>query len=863
MENDGRGSEAIILQSDRAGSRRLHIKSLFRLLPTCVLCVLSLVPTRVTQVSSASLFDLSQGPNASSVTRLWLDPPTPTPIPAPEEDSLEEHMRQAMSTAAEELGWDFTVESGSYGPEQAHAEVIRTVKPDGVCTSEQGSDLYFDTISVQSVSTEAPTATEASYPFPFHGYIATLEIIEGDPGTYAEIFRWSNGDGVWFQAESWSYCSQVRSPMEMDVMPMAEAIYEAAASVGLGQNVPEPEHALPKSTKPLFLPASGFDLVGHIGGEPHALSVTEHYAYVAAGPELSILEITPGGETQRIGYVVLPDIVEGILAAEDYVYVADGAAGVWLIDTASPEHPRPISAVRLPKQTRALALVKQRDSIYVASDTGIHRIDASAAPYVLRHTTTFSSPHPIVGLDIRGDTLFAAHIRTQLDVVRPGIQVFSIEAQGELRRLAELDMEGYSTDATIIAIEDTLYAAAGSAGLVVLDVGDPTAPTPIIFWPSEPGTANIRNIFLHGNTLLALDTMSGLVRFDVSDPTAPRILDVAPLNAAPVAAAADEGNAYILTEDGLEIISSTGQESSSFLLPAWADRVVCSDTEAFLADDDRILAVSLADPAEPVVTGSLAFPSKVWNITACGGEFSQTPDSLCAVTGDCQARDCTGQVFVVDISQPDTLQPQASVDTTGFGVALAAVEDMLYVAARHDGLWTYSLAPASLLEPAAFLSTAEFARNVAVNDNTVLIADRKGGLRLIDISNPTHPVELGSTLPPDETWCAASSEAIAVVGTRSFGLHTYDISNPNRIREMGVLDTPATVANLFLDPTSQQAYLAAWFDGLRRVDISDPSQPSETGFLLTPGSADDVDSNGEIICLADSRGGLFLLRDRH
>ncbi len=64
------------------------------------------------------------------------------------------------------------------------------------------------------------------------------------------------------------------------------------------------------------------------------------------------------------------------------------------------------------------------------------------------------------------------------------------------------------------------------------------------------------------------------------------------------------------------------------------------------------------------------------------------------------------------------------------------------------------------------------------------------------------------------------------------GLRVVDVSNPAQPREVGFYDTPGWAEGVAV--SGAYAYVADG-DGLRVVDVSNPAQPREVGFYDTPG----------------------------
>ena len=80
----------------------------------------------------------------------------------------------------------------------------------------------------------------------------------------------------------------------------------------------------------------------------------------------------------------------------------------------------------------------------------------------------------------------------------------------------------------------------------------------------------------------------------------------------------------------------------------------------------------------------------------------------------------------------------------------------------------------------------------------------------------------------------AEQEGLTVVGSYAYvtngshGLRVIDISNPAAPAEMGFCDTPGYAGAVAV--AGNYAYVADGFSGLRIIDISNPAAPVEAGF---------------------------------
>ena len=145
-------------------------------------------------------------------------------------------------------------------------------------------------------------------------------------------------------------------------------------------------------------------------------------------------------------------------------------------------------------------------------------------------------------------------------------------------------------------------------------------------------------------------------------------------------------------------------------------------------------------------------------------------------------------------------------------------------------------------------------RGVAVSGAYAYVANWAGGLRVIDVSNPSSPREVGAYDTPGDALGVAVSGAYAYVAAGS--LRVVDVSNPASPREVGAYDTPRWAYGVAV--SGPYAYVAA--GSLRVVDVSNPASPREVGYYDTPGFARGVAVSGAYAYVADEDGGLVILR---
>jgi hypothetical protein len=96
---------------------------------------------------------------------------------------------------------------------------------------------------------------------------------------------------------------------------------------------------------------------------------------------------------------------------------------------------------------------------------------------------------------------------------------------------------------------------------------------------------------------------------------------------------------------------------------------------------------------------------------------------------------------------------------------------------------------ASALITVGAVDTPSYAEAVEVLGDYAYVADSYAGLRVIDVSDPTLPVEIGGLDTPGYALDVAVVGDLAYVADRHSGLRVIDVSDPTLPVELGALDT--------------------------------------------------------------------------
>lgn len=178
------------------------------------------------------------------------------------------------------------------------------------------------------------------------------------------------------------------------------------------------------------------------------------------------------------------------------------------------------------------------------------------------------------------------------------------------------------------------------------------------------------------------------------------------------------------------------------------------------------------------------------------------------------------------------------------------------------------------------------------NDYAYVATGEEGGLHVVDVSNPIHPIQISFYNTPYSSFPGIQVQGLAVSGETAFvvdvfGLHRVDVSDPANPSTLSTTETPGAAYDVTLDGSitpyvadgsagllgpdgsydtpgtaynatisGHKAYVADGATGLQIVDIRDPSNLAGIGSYDTPNFARDVGVSGSRAYVADGFGGL-------
>jgi hypothetical protein len=253
------------------------------------------------------------------------------------------------------------------------------------------------------------------------------------------------------------------------------------------------------------------------------------------------------------------------------------------------------------------------------------------------------------------------------------------------------------------------------------------------------------------------------------------------------------------------------------------------------------------------------------------------PSSAIAVQGSYAYAGFGPELAILNITDPQDPTRVGYVVLPDFVQDVAVDGGYAYVAAGEAGLRVVDISDPNTPAEVGFTGSGwlKAARGVAVAGDYAYIACgvfnpavHEGHLLIIDISDPANPAEVGFS---EQLWQEPALD-VAVVGSYAYvvgsysgltssdgGLWILNISNPAAPSKVGSYDSPGFANSVAV--AGGYAYVVAEGAGLRVVRVTKPASPTEVGSYeaLDAGHISDLTLAGNYAYVATGEAGLRVL----
>jgi hypothetical protein len=402
--------------------------------------------------------------------------------------------------------------------------------------------------------------------------------------------------------------------------------------------------------------------------------------------------------------------------------------------------------------------------------------------------------------------------------------------------------------------EEKLVVTSGAAGFDIWDYSNISQPV-LLGRFHDPWYDTFRGVAIRqGYAYFGCDNYFRI--FDISDPSAPQELGVynIPGTFARSVCLKDSFALIANTQAGLQIIDISSPTTPTFLdsclfSGGYAYDVAIKGNYAFVVvsyGDHGLNVVDITDIYNPHVVARLTFPYNVISSVSISGNLA------CVGT-----HYSSNEFYVVDITNPlnPTILGSANLSyVVPNGRTVIAVDSNAYVQVEQSTLYQANLSRIDISNPSSpvidsLYSLPGYALRVCISNDYAYLANDKGGLRIINISDPMNPYESGTCTVSD---CKEAKVRGNYAYVANGELYIFDITDPTSPEQIGFSST--TGATWSIDVKNDFAYLGDYYGrGLSVVDISDPINPFQVTFVETgEGNTFDVQVADTLIYLAEN-----------
>jgi hypothetical protein len=185
------------------------------------------------------------------------------------------------------------------------------------------------------------------------------------------------------------------------------------------------------------------------------------------------------------------------------------------------------------------------------------------------------------------------------------------------------------------------------------------------------------------------------------------------------------------------------------------------------------------------------------------------------------------------------------------------VDTLVYLANTYDGLRILNVSDPTNPTEIGRLDSPGVAHGVHVSGDYAYLADEGGGLRIIDVTDPTAPSEVSFYITPDWSHSVRAAGAHAYVADEYSGVRIINVSNPTAPFETGFWDSPGRAFDIRV--RGSYAYLADLHGGFFALDVSDSSNPQQVGFCSTVDDAYNLFLYDSLAFVAADGAGLRII----
>ncbi len=582
-------------------------------------------------------------------------------------------------------------------------------------------------------------------------------------------------------------------------------------------------------------------------GEVHYDSKTSgDYIYTATSTGMVVLDKTNLAAPKFASKYTTTEDVKGIDLKDSTALLAAGKSGLHVVNISDPLHP---VGVAIDTNGEALDVAVDGDFAYVAD--GSKGLKAFS---LLDPANVTKLGEIVTGGEARAVTIASGYAYVATST---GVDVINVSNPAALTKVNTIN----NPNANDVFIKNNLlYVASGTDGLKVYDISTPSAPTAVAEKNQPAGElGNSLGVAVENSVIFVANGMAGINTIDDSTndekanlDTSGSAMKVNTLNREGFIGLSDGAGGFdVIDYRGITDTNTSNDHLSigaSYATVGIPEKTVVKGTKLYVADQDGGLQIlDITDPAKP---------------TRIGGVDTGTKADAVAINDDETKAYLTDEnigLIVVDIS--DKTNPTFDENSI---VVIPKAKDIkvkgsyAYIAARETGLHIVDISNPTNMITVGSIVTGGKAVAVDVAGDYAYVADENETLKIINITDPANPSIVG-------TYTHGYSHDIKVVGNYayianfSYGLQIVDVSDPANPTLKGTYDFDDSISTDHasgIDVSGNYAYLAYNDLGVKIIDISNPENPIIAAQKETDGTVKRVTVSGDYVYASNQGRGI-------
>jgi hypothetical protein len=628
-------------------------------------------------------------------------------------------------------------------------------------------------------------------------------------------------------------------------------------------------HQLFKKDNSTSYQDSGFQVLGRWAWGPcYAVDVKGGNAFVGNGVTFQALDICNSSLPKIIGECLTEGAITDIKLKDSLAFVINGK-GLLILNVSIPSLPKKLGEITIPLGPLRVAITDSFVYVTVLSDR-VYAVDI----------TDPTQPKLRGGIPVGGDLPFCIAAKGRFVYVGnpewSDLALIDATDPDTLRR-SFIPIGGWGHSAFV---KDTLLFVGmmdydGKRLLKIFDISKPDQPIELgnVQIGDSSFYSNLHAVTVSENYAYVATSDSGVYSIGVANPSDPVVLshikhkDFALSGG--FAIASTDGNLFVAYLTGMWVIkkmSAGNMEHQAFFpLGYFAEKIQIRNNFAFIASG--FAGLWLLDISD------LSKPRSIANINTGGysSDIELSDNYVYIVNYAAQSENDTSRgLWIIDISDiyhPHIVSHHVGIAKFHYGASAAnsvrKEGDYVYMTQARNNGDASSLEIIDVsnpLQPAtiSIFKSSYTAHNLDVNKRIVYLATIDGGLRIVDCTDPSNPIEISHIYDSTLVGITVSDSFAFVNRPDSFAV--FNISNPQTPLFVGGVSRDFGSYSYFdMTRSNNFVYFAEGYLGA--IDVSNPANPKERAYFYGRHWGRGVAAKGDTILFADLAAGVWILRN--